>query len=537
MNVIFCTSPFQVLVAKEVIKKVDEEFYGVYLLMSEDIRQREYANRMKQFCSEVTIIDGTKITDDLKNIITKISISKLFVASMDNPVALALWNPQKTELYTFDDGSTSVITPNMYTSNIERLIHPFKFPFKYVLNAVKKHYTIFEESVLFPKDKLVKLKLHVQPSRFKRSTNGKTVKVFLGQALGNNFSEIDQKYTEELTEKAIFDCQATLFYPHPRVSVKVDAVQVIETSRCFEEEIYELLTHYEFVEVYGFYSTSLLLIQSIEGVKVQGYRTFLSTHETACLERLGISFKTLSLSSTLVSIVMPVFNVEETVAESIESVLNQTHENFELLIVDDGSIDRTKEVCRRYLKDSRVKYIQCEHGGISNSLNEGIRISKSEFIARQDGDDVWFPWHLDLVLSRLESTPSIDIVGAKVSVDYTALPYKLLIQPQYHLEGEELWKELAYNNCFNHSTVVFRKSAFEEAGQYASNCDGFEDWHLWARMVTKTNAYIWNATTIFYRLREDKKKSKVSQEGLQFRVRLAKSRGLKLEEVIGEINE
>ena len=103
---------------------------------------------------------------------------------------------------------------------------------------------------------------------------------------------------------------------------------------------------------------------------------------------------------------------------------------------------------------------------------------------------------------------------------------KLKRNKQNHLFGETLWFQLAYQNVFNHSTVIFRKSAYEEAGGYQSGYDGFEDWHLWARMVTKENALVLNNLSVFYRLSDSHDK------WMAFRTRLAKTRGLTLEEVL-----
>ena len=89
-----------------------------------------------------------------------------------------------------------------------------------------------------------------------------------------------------------------------------------------------------------------------------------------------------------------------------------------------------------------------------------------------------------------------------------------------------MWLDLAYQNVFNHSTVIFKRSAYDEAGGYDAKCDGFEDWHLWSRMVTKDNALVLNVTTTYYRLSERHKR------GMAFRARLARSRGLRLEDVL-----
>lgn len=223
---------------------------------------------------------------------------------------------------------------------------------------------------------------------------------------------------------------------------------------------------------------------------------------------------------------MPVYNGAKTIRQTIDSVLNQTHRAFRLLIVDDGSTDNTEELCKPYLEDERVQYIRESHKGISETLNRGVSLSQTDYVARQDADDIWMPWHLDLLLHELEENPQLDIIGARVLAEEDEIPDKIRRHPTNHLMGEKLWLELAYRNCFNHSTVIFKRSAYDEAGGYDAKCDGFEDWHLWSRMVTKDNALVLNIVTTYYRLSERYKR------GMTFRARLARSRGLRLEDVL-----
>ena len=526
MNLVFCTSPFQVLVAREVARYTKQEFYGMYLMMSQDSRQMLYAEKMKEFCQEVCVLQEKNVLETVKNFLDGKKISSLYLASLDNPVALSFFNPNEMNLFTFDDGSTSIIIPNMYTKNLNRVVSPLGLALGQVMSLSQKHFTVFEQTKLFEEDKQISLQLNTQPLSFKRAENGKKVRVFLGQGLGSIYKEKEIQSTKQLTKRALQDCNADLYYPHPRVQVEVDGVRVAAPTQCFEEEIYSLLEEYENVEVYGFYSTAFLFVKDIEGVAVQSYRTLLSTHETETLEKYGVNSKNLSLSDTIVDIVMPVYNGEKTIEESIQSILHQIHQNFRLWIVDDGSTDKTQEVCQKYLTDSRIHFEKLNHQGISRTLIAGVNLAQGEIISRQDSDDVWMPWHLDLVLEQLESNPTLEIVAAKVTPEESEKDSQLHYNVNNHLFGEELWYQLAFRNLFNHSTVIFRKSAYEEAGGYQPDCDGFEDWHLWARMVSKENAYILNVVTAYYRLSERHKK------GMAFRARLARTRGLTLEEAL-----
>ena len=526
MNIIFCTSPFQVLVAREVAKATGEKFFGIYLKMSNDNRQKIYAEKMKEFCEDTLFIGNKEWPSELREKLENSKIDKFYLASLDNPIAHSIFNPTFMKLFTFDDGSTSIIAPNMYTRYTDRVVGPKEITLENVINLSKGHYTIFDTNTVFPTEKLIKISFDTKPKDFIRATNGKTVKVFLGQALGNYIDEKDIKITEKLTQKALEKLGNVLYYAHPRVLVKVENAEIVRSDSCFEEEIYNLLSNYENVEVYGFYSTSLLLVKDIPGVSVHCFRTFLTTNEVDVLSNYGIESMDLPLSDTEVDIVMPVYNREKTVGNAIESVLNQTHKNFRLIIVDDGSRDRTEEVCRKYLNEERVVYHKVLHGGISRALNVGISLATAEYIARQDSDDEWMPWHLDFLLNELELNDKLDIIGSKVEVDKAKLQGGIKRNNFNNLSGEELWLKLAYKNVFNHSTAIYKKSVVIEAGGYDPECDGFEDWHLWARVVTKDNALVMNTLTAYYGLPEEDNREMI------FRSRLAKSRGLRLEDVL-----
>lgn len=530
MNVIFCTSPFQVLVAREIARYTNFELYGMYLVMSDDPRQMLYAEKMKEFCKEVCVLPKENLLETLKPFLSEKTISSLYLASLDNPIALSFFNPTRMQLFTFDDGSTSIIVPNMYTQNQNRIASPSGLRLGEIMALSQKHFTVFEKTELFEEERQVRLKLDTKPFDFKRAKNGKLIRVFLGQALGSIFVREDTEATRRLTQNALRDCRADIYYPHPRISVEVEGVQVASPTKCFEEEIYNLLEEYEFVEVYGFYSTSFIFVKEIEGVKVQSYRTFLSSFESDVLQNYGVQYKNLSLSTTCVDIVMPVYNGAKTIDASIQSVLNQTHQEFRLWIVDDGSTDETQAVCQKYVTDSRIHYEKIVHQGISRTLITGMKHVQGEFVAKIEADDVWMPWHLETVLHPLEANPFLDIVGSRVSLEEPEKKSMLKRNRQNHLFGETLWFELAYRNVFNPSTVIFKKSAYDEAGGYQEGYDGFEDWHLWARMVTKENAVVLNLTTVYYRFSES------YQKEITFRARLAKTRGISLEEALeGEV--
>lgn len=526
MELIFCTSPLQVLIAREIKNTTNKEFLGVYLKTSEDKRQKIYADKMKDFCEEVVYIDDANVlfTDDFKNHIRKFKIDSLYVASLDNPIAYLFYNKNTMNLFTFDDGSNSIIKDNMY---VRRLNKQYKVSNDLYIDDIfvlsQKHYTIFEGCLLFSKEKQIKITLDLQPKDFKRAKNNKTLKVFLGQYLGYILVETDKELTNKLTLRALKKYNIDKFYPHPR---KKTIENNTNTDLIFEEEIYNILQEYEFVEVYSFYSTSLITLKGVEGVKTITIKTLYNIEERDRLKELGIEQEVLSISDTKVDIVMPVYNAETTIKESIESVLNQTHQNFRLIIVNDGSIDNTKEVISEYTDDKRILYVERPHLGIVKTLREGVDRCNSKYVARQDADDIWLPFHLDVVLYEIEKNDKLDIVASKVFDNMNKIRKYRTSETSHDYKGEDLWKRLAYSNVFNHSTVIFKLEAYKKVGGYEIGYDGFEDWHLWARMLTKENGLVINIGTCFYRV------SGREERGLIFRKRLAKSRGLTLEEVL-----
>lgn len=118
----------------------------------------------------------------------------------------------------------------------------------------------------------------------------------------------------------------------------------------------------------------------------------------------------------LVSIGMPVFNCEKTLGSAINSILNQTYCNWELIIIDDGSKDRTTSIAQSF-KDSRIKVIvDGLHMNLSHRLNQAILISRGKYFARMDGDDISYPERLEAQVKYMENHPDIDLLATQTIV-------------------------------------------------------------------------------------------------------------------------
>ena len=158
--------------------------------------------------------------------------------------------------------------------------------------------------------------------------------------------------------------------------------------------------------------------------------------------------------SPLVTVLMPVYNAENYLAASIESILSQSYQNFEFILIDDGSTDNSKKIILSY-KDSRILCLSNDINlGISSSLNKGIKVSSGKYIARMDADDISHANRLENELLMIQ-TENADICGCKWAViDKNGTVLKDYDVP---LSCEAIDLRLANTVPFAHGSVLIRK--------------------------------------------------------------------------------
>ncbi|MBZ8181011.1 glycosyltransferase family 2 protein [Oscillatoria salina IIICB1] len=162
----------------------------------------------------------------------------------------------------------------------------------------------------------------------------------------------------------------------------------------------------------------------------------------------------------LVSVIIPVYKKERYIAATVQSVLAQTYPHFELLIVDDGSPDRSVEICQQF-DDSRIKIIRQANQGVSAALNTGIRHAKGEYIAFLDGDDLWLPENLAKQLEHLEKSPQVGVSFSRSAlIDAAGKPLGTYLMPQ--LKGITVPSILRSYPLGNGSAAVLRRKVLEE---------------------------------------------------------------------------
>jgi GT2 family glycosyltransferase len=205
------------------------------------------------------------------------------------------------------------------------------------------------------------------------------------------------------------------------------------------------------------------------------------------------------MASPSVSVVMPAYNSERFLGEAIESILDQTFSDFELVIVDDGSTDSTPRILAEYAADdSRVVVHRQANGGSAAALNAGVDRARAPFIARLDSDDIAMPDRLGRQHRFLSTNESVGVVGGEVTViDEDG---RAVAEVRYPLSDAEIRKALAKTTPFVHSAVMMRRTAFERAGGYRPNFDMAEDIDLWLRIAEQSELANLEAMVAMYRV-------------------------------------
>ena len=182
-----------------------------------------------------------------------------------------------------------------------------------------------------------------------------------------------------------------------------------------------------------------------------------------------------------VSILMPVYNTAPYLREAMDSMLCQTFQDFELIVLDDCSPDNAEEILDAYDDPRIVRYKGEKNVGLSNVLNVGIGMARGKYIARMDSDDISLPQRLQVQVEYLETHPDIDLVsvgmrlfGAKEATWIRELnPEKVKIEAMFH-------------SPVLHASSVWRKDAFENQGlRFRQEMVPAEDYDLWVRAMLR----------------------------------------------------
>nr|VFJ63315.1 MAG: Glycosyltransferase involved in cell wall bisynthesis [Candidatus Kentron sp. FM]VFJ67736.1 MAG: Glycosyltransferase involved in cell wall bisynthesis [Candidatus Kentron sp. FM]VFK17109.1 MAG: Glycosyltransferase involved in cell wall bisynthesis [Candidatus Kentron sp. FM] len=206
---------------------------------------------------------------------------------------------------------------------------------------------------------------------------------------------------------------------------------------------------------------------------------------------------------TDISVIMPAYDAQAYVEQAIESVLAQTHSGFELIIVNDGSRDKTKEIIEHCaLRDKRIILIDSEKNrGVAASLNAGIRVARGKYIARMDADDMILPGRFAVQYRFLEAREEIDVCGTAMRI---ILPDGRTIESFYPEHDAEIKAGVLFkwpfSKTFAHATIFFRRALFQQFG-YDERKRYSEDAHLYLQMAMKGGVGFANLPMPLYRCR------------------------------------
>lgn len=209
----------------------------------------------------------------------------------------------------------------------------------------------------------------------------------------------------------------------------------------------------------------------------------------------------------LVSILMPVYNGADYLRPAVDSMLNQTFTDFELIIVNDGSTDNTQEVINSY-SDARIVCLQQENQGVARSLNNGLKIARGKYVRRHDADDISLPDALEKQVSFMESHPDyVMVCNQQAFMTHNGkIAHKFRMPHNRFFEGKP-WKDVTFDD-FNpaqaspvvHGTACYKRQEVLDVGAYRTEFIVSEDNDLWIRLLEKHKIAVLNVCNYFLRL-------------------------------------
>ena len=204
------------------------------------------------------------------------------------------------------------------------------------------------------------------------------------------------------------------------------------------------------------------------------------------------------MNNPLISVLMPVYNCEDYIGFSLNSIINQTYKNIEIIVVNDGSTDKTKEILESY-NDKRLKIYSLPNGGVAKALNFGLNHCKGEYIARMDSDDISNINRIQLQYELMYKTRADLVWSNAVIIDEKGDYICSRLQPPKYF----CVNNIKYVNFLVHPSVLVRKSKIMIAGGYNEEVKYGQDWLLWREMIKNGDKFILiNRPLLMYRIND-----------------------------------
>lgn len=212
-------------------------------------------------------------------------------------------------------------------------------------------------------------------------------------------------------------------------------------------------------------------------------------------------------SRPLVSVVIPTYNRRESLLEAVQSALGQTYNHLEILVVDDGSTDGTRDLmAQRYRDNPAIRYLWQPNLERAAARNAGIRAARGEYIAFLDSDDRWSPRKTEMQVQRLDALPEVDVVACGLQfVDERGVAAEPFVRERVQgITCGDVFASLLYQNVLGTpSSVMVRRNALDGSGLFDTNpvLTSIEDWELWLRLAYKARVEFIPEPLTLYRIR------------------------------------
>lgn len=205
----------------------------------------------------------------------------------------------------------------------------------------------------------------------------------------------------------------------------------------------------------------------------------------------------------MISVVIPLYNKEQSIAATLESVLAQTYTEYEVIIVDDGSTDNSAAICDKYAgSSSLIRVIHKENGGVCSARNRGIQESDGEHVALLDGDDIWDKEYLAEQVKMIHDFPKAAMWGINFAETNngqlvrklaTGLPdgYRGYVDNYFQMKGR-------ISDLFCSSSVVIRREVFEKVGMFEERIKYAEDTDMWWRIIATNKVAFYDRYMVYY---------------------------------------